>query len=99
MKNDRNESQLLFSETIQSAERLLEHLNFTEKPTMISLIYSSTASLMRAQAVLIEIGEHMLEFCDYVDQFSKERYYKILVAVLDRGELDLGQMEIKEEMK
>jgi len=64
---------------------------------MISLIYNSTQNLMRAQAVLIEIGEHMLEFCEYVDQWLKERYYKILTAILDRGELGLSQMEIDEE--
>jgi len=34
----------------------------------------------------------MLEFCDFVNQFLKEPYYKILVKVLERGELDLGQM-------
>ena len=49
---------------------------------MVSHIYNSTNDLMRAQAVLIEIGEHMLEFCEYVDQWLKERYYKILVAIL-----------------
>lgn len=47
---------------------------------------------MQAQAVFIEIGEHMLEFCDYVNQFARVKYYAILVAVLDRNELDLGQM-------
>ena len=76
---------------------LLEYLEFSEKTSMISLIYDSKASLMRAQAILIEIGEHMLEFCQQVDQFLRERYYKILVAVLDRGELDLGQMEINSD--
>ena len=34
----------------------------------------------------------MLEFCDFVNQFVKEEYYKILVSILQRGELDLGQM-------
>ena len=41
----------------------------------------------------------MLEFCEFVDQWLKERYYKILIAVLDRGELDLGQMEINDDMQ
>ena len=41
----------------------------------------------------------MLEFCDYVDQWHKALYYAILVAVLDRGELDLGQMEINKDMQ
>ena len=49
---------------------------------MVSLIYDSESDLLRAQAVFIEIGEHMLEFCDYVNQFMKEEYYKILVLVL-----------------
>ena len=65
-----------------AADRLLEYLLFSEKRSMVSHIYNSTNDLMRAQAVLIEIGEHMLEFCEYVDQWLKERYYKILVAIL-----------------
>ena len=67
MKNDRNETQLLFQDAILSADRLLEHLQTTEKTSMISFIYNERASLMRAQALLIEIGEHILEFCDYVN--------------------------------
>ena len=82
VKNDKNEQDLKFQEAIVSADRLLEYLLYSEKRSMVSLIYNSTADLMRAQAVLIEIGEHMLEFCEYVDQWLKERYYKILVAIL-----------------
>ena len=47
---------------------------------------------MYAQAQFIELGEHILEFCEFVNQYLKEYYFKVLVAILDRGELDLGQM-------
>ena len=47
---------------------------------------------MRAQAVFIEIGEHMLMFCVQVNQFLREKYFEILVSILNRSELDLAQM-------
>ena len=49
---------------------------------MIIFDIHKEADLMRAQAVFIETGEHMLEFCDFVNQFLREKYYQILVTVL-----------------
>ena len=46
--------------------------------------------------MLIEIGEHMLEFCNFVSRFMRPKYYKILTTVFDRGELDLTQMSFDE---
>ncbi len=34
---------------------------------MISFIYSQESDLIRAQAVFVEIGSHMIEFCDFVN--------------------------------
>lgn len=34
---------------------------------MISFVYSHESDLMRAQSVFVEIGSHMLEFCDFVN--------------------------------
>ena len=34
----------------------------------------------------------MLEFCDYASDFLRENYYKILILVLKRSELDLGSV-------
>ena len=61
---------------------------------MIIFDIHKEADLMRAQAVFIETGEHMLEFCDFVNQFLREKYYQILVTVLQRNELDLGHLFI-----
>ena len=52
---------------------------------------------MRAQAVFIEIGEHMLMFCVQVNQFLREKYFEILVSILNRSELDLAQMMFEKE--
>ena len=40
----------------------------------------------------------MLDFCELVNEWMKERYYKILIAILDRGELDLEQLQITTDM-
>ena len=39
----------------------------------------------------------MLDFSEYVNQFLRKKYYKILSTLLDRGELDLGQIMIESE--
>ena len=64
---------------------------------MTSFIYSNPADIMRAQEVFIDIGNHMLHFCEFVNEFMKERYYKILKSLLFRGELDLAQMKFQPE--
>jgi len=33
---------------------------------------------------------HLLEFCDYANEFAREKYYSLMTAILLRAELDLG---------
>ena len=65
---------------------------------MISFIYENEGSLRHAQSVLIDLGMHLLEFCDFVNEFATERYYKILEELLRRAELDLAQIKIEDIM-
>ena len=97
MKNDKNETSLTFTDSINSATKLNELLTHTEKMQMVIFDIRTEADLMRAQAVFIELGEHMLEFCDFVNQFLREIYYQILVTVLQRNELDLDHLLISPE--
>ena len=39
----------------------------------------------------------MLMFCVQVNQFLREKYFEILVSILNRGELDLAQMMFEKE--
>ena len=89
-KADKKERALPFVDAIKCAELLHEKLQCSEKQSMTSFIYNHVADLMRAQEVFIDIGEHMLYFCDFVNDFLKERYFKILTSVLYRSELDLA---------
>lgn len=50
--------------------------------------YETDLDLTKAQMLFIELGKHMLEFCDYAS--VGENYYQILILVLKRSELDLG---------
>ena len=61
---------------------------------MISFVYNDDGDMMAAQVHLIDLGKHVLKFCDYVNDLLKENYYKMLTAILKRGELELGQMAI-----
>ena len=61
---------------------------------MISFVYNDDEDMMHAQILLIQLGKHVLEHCDYVNELLKENYYKMLTAILKRGELELGQMAV-----
>ena len=61
---------------------------------MISFIYSNDEEMMQAQVHFIELGKHALKFSDYINDLFKETYFKILDALLKRGELDLAQLKI-----
>ena len=41
----------------------------------------------------------MLEFTDWVSDFLRENYYKILILVLQRSEFDLSQMGFMSDTK
>lgn len=96
-KSDNQERSIAFSEQIAASDNLIERLQCTEKQSMTSFIYAREADLMRAQSIFIDIGLHMLEFSDYVNQFLKEKYYGVLTAILFRSELDLGQMMFEKQ--
>jgi len=67
IRNDNHEISLNFTESIAAAETLVELLKLSEKQSMVSFVYSKESDLVRAQSVFIEIGEHMLEFCESVN--------------------------------
>ena len=79
-------------------KELSEIIQTSEKHSMISFIYENEGSLRHAQSVLIDLGMHLLEFCDFVNEFATERYYKILEELLRRAELDLAQIKIEDIM-
>ena len=92
IKHDRHEKQMSFSDVMQTIKKLMDILQSSEKQSMLSFIYETDVELRQAQSILIDLGKHLLEFCDYINEFVRERYYKLLTLVLKRSELDLGQM-------
>ncbi|PHJ14925.1 duf1765 domain containing protein, partial [Cystoisospora suis] len=71
-------------------EQLLVLLSMTEAETRRSFIYSSEEALVTAQNVLLSLGNHILEYTDYVLWQHRGLYCSLLHHVLRRGELDIG---------
>lgn len=46
--------------------------------------------MMKAQKELIDLGEHILMFSEYIDFELREHYFSILCQILKRSELSLG---------
>ena len=63
------------------------------------ITYTTEKNLIKAQLQFIELGKHILEFCDWVSDFLREIYYKIIILILNRSELDLGQIGFLEDNK
>jgi hypothetical protein len=61
---------------------------------MRSYIYTDPETLMRAQTALLDLGVHLLQFCDFVSEILREKYYEMMTLLLERGELDLSQLQV-----
>lgn len=51
---------------------------------------------MKAQKMLIELGQHCLVFSEYVDFDQREYYYQTLSHIFKRSELALGQIGLQQ---
>ena len=88
IKHDRWVARLEFADIIKASKDIVDCLQ--DSKGCSQFVFENEAGLIKAQAQLIELGKHMLEFTDWVSDFLRENYYKILILVLQRSELDLG---------
>ena len=86
MKHDQWVSRLDFLEVVRTTKTLVQILTNFEKK------YTHELELTKTQMLLIELGKHTLEFCDYANDVLRESYYKIIILILKRSELDLGSL-------
>ena len=86
IKHDRWVSRLDFQDILEASKDLKYFLEDYGS----QFIYDHETELIKAQAQFIELGKHMLEFIDWVSDFLRENYYKILILVLQRSEFDLA---------
>lgn len=87
--------------TIEHIKDLLKTLKIelekTDKHSMICYVYQYKGEMYRAQELFIELGKHLSDFCDEIDEDLKELYFRNTLNVLDRGELSLDSMGFSEK--
>ena len=88
IKHDRWVARLEFADIIKASKEIADCLKDSQGRSQF--VFDNETGLLKAQAQLIELGNHMLEFVDWVSDFLRENYYKILILILQRRELDLG---------
>lgn len=73
----------------------MDILKKTDHTTRISFTFESEDQMIDFQNELIELGSHCLEFCEWVQAALRQYYYEILILILQRDCLHLGQLSLK----
>ena len=69
----------------------------TEHLKKTTLIYVDPKKLMETQMALIDLGRNLLEFCDFVQDILREKFYGLLTKILRRDELERAQLEVTKD--
>ncbi|CEM08695.1 unnamed protein product [Vitrella brassicaformis CCMP3155] len=87
-RSQRPDSQVQDLPTI--CEQLLALLKTSHAETRKSFIYQNESAMLTGQRVLLNLGNHVLEYVDYILWQHRTGYCAMLHQILKRGELDIG---------
>ncbi|OMJ90926.1 hypothetical protein SteCoe_6590 [Stentor coeruleus] len=73
-------------------DRLCTLLEETTKESLICYTYTNSKSLLKSQKILIELARHLIEYAPLVNYDIKPFYFKCIILVINRGELDIGHL-------
>jgi len=73
-----------------------EILTTSHKESMVAFVYASKSDQIKAQNILLDLGEHLSDYMDAINYELRPLYYKNLRYLLGRGELDIGFMALDE---
>ena len=89
--------------TVDNIKRILNELKVelekSDKTSMTSFVYENKGELLVAQQNLIEVGRHLTEVLDEMDEGLKELYFRNGLIVLNRGELFLSNLSFSDKQK
>jgi hypothetical protein len=54
----------------------------------MTLIYLNPKNLIETQMALIDLGVSLIEFCDFVQESLRDKYYGLICKILKRAELE-----------
>ncbi|OMJ68728.1 hypothetical protein SteCoe_33747 [Stentor coeruleus] len=73
-------------------DRICLLLEETTKESIVCYTYTSSKSLLKSQKSLIDLGRHLVEYAPLVNYDIKPYYFKCILLVINRGELDIGHL-------
>jgi len=89
--------------SVDNIKRILNELKVelekSDKTSMTSFVYENKGELLIAQQNLIEVGRHLTEVLDEMDEELKELYFRNGLIVLNRGELFLSNLSFSDKQK
>lgn len=95
MRHDTGTSVLEFTSLMDAIAKIIKMLKSSEKKSQVCFRYQNSEELIQMQASLIEFGRHLLDMKDWVKECARPLYYEMLMLLLLRGELDLGNLTTK----
>ena len=73
---------------------IISLLSETSKESVLFYTYHNTADIMKGQEIMIDLGIRLISFINSLNVIHRNKAFKILTLILDRGEFDLEMMTI-----
>ena len=98
-KNKSKKNQVTIPQLKSLLTNLKIELEKSDRQSATSFIYESKGELLVGQKAFIDVGRHLSDVLDEIDEELKELYFRNALIVLDRGELALANMGFSEKQK
>ncbi|CAG9333109.1 unnamed protein product [Blepharisma stoltei] len=90
--NDKN----VFREKKLNFDELCKILTSSKRESMVCFTYTGEKNILKAQNYLIDLGMHLAEYAELVMYDIKPYYFKSLMCLIRRGELDIGYLSLQD---
>lgn len=94
IQHDRRIKHLPFEQQSSLIAEVSELLSKSDKQSQVTFLYGNEGQLIDMQSELIELGNHILEFGEWVPKQLRPIYFEVLHLVILRGELSLASLSL-----
>lgn len=86
-----------YKEHVKLIEQIIKNLERTHRESMKCFIYKDSTDLTRAQRALLDLGDLLINYAEFIQYDVKPFYFDCLTKLNDRGELGLGHLSFLNE--
>ena len=82
---------------VKLLEEIICNLHKTHRESAKCFLYRGVSDLIKAQKALLDLGELLINYADFIQYDVKPYYFECLVKLNKRGELGLGYLSFNNE--